>query len=616
MHSNAPTDIYSKLTDEQASVVEASPTTRIIVTAGPGTGKTHVLIARLAALVEDHGLSPGHELLVLSFSRAAVREIRTRLATAGRDVRYVRAYTFDSFATRLLSEIEPDGPWSQLDYESRIRYATSIIQGNVEAKDRIQGYTHILIDEIQDLVGERVSFVQAILQMSSGGFTLLGDSAQGIYNFQAEGEARRMGSKVFYNWLQTRFRNELVEYRLTKNHRARSEVARVALWAGSALNAAEPNYEDIKDRLETVILGLPSLGKFEHALPVLKSSTLRTAILCRTNGQALVLSRKLHEAGIDHCLQRSAVDRVVPSWIGTFFAAMDQSQIGKTAFLNLVSPLLQANAIEPEAAWKLLKRIDTKVADKIDIKQLAERIRVGNVPDELTEQPAGNLIVSTIHRSKGLEFDRVIIVEPEERDDDDLDEIAEETRVLYVALTRPKRELLHMCAPGTRGIYLNKSVDRWVRRYKSWQMVAVEIQGADTHSADPAGGFLLENCHAGETQSYIRDYVKPGDPIMLTRLKVSVSGTPRIFYTIEHNGRAVGITSERFGQSLFRVLKINDGWKVNWPIRIEDIYVETIDTVAGTSAAGQRCGLGASGIWLRVRTSGLGSLVFEKLEKR
>ena len=38
--------------------------------------------------------------------------------------------------------------------------------------------------------------------------------------------------------------------------------------------------------------------------------------------------------------------------------------------------------------------------------------------------------------------------------------------------------------------------------------------------------------------------------------------------------------------------------------------VEAIDTVAGTEAASKRTGLGCSGMWLRVRVSGLGFLRF------
>src|SRR5580704_15810602 len=52
--------------------------------------KTLVLIHRLAKLVNTDNLGPGSEILVLSFSRNAVTEIRRRLQAFGGAVAYVR----------------------------------------------------------------------------------------------------------------------------------------------------------------------------------------------------------------------------------------------------------------------------------------------------------------------------------------------------------------------------------------------------------------------------------------------------------------------------------------------------------------------------------------------
>ena len=51
---------------------------RLLVEAGPGTGKTEMAAVRMAGLVRK-GLAPG-QLLVLSFSRSAVRNLTDRLA--------------------------------------------------------------------------------------------------------------------------------------------------------------------------------------------------------------------------------------------------------------------------------------------------------------------------------------------------------------------------------------------------------------------------------------------------------------------------------------------------------------------------------------------------------
>ena len=72
----------------------------------------------------------------------------------------------------------------------------------------------------------------------------------------------------------------------------------------------------------------------------------------------------------------------------------------------------------------------------------ADAIRRGSIPDELQSSRDGDLVVSTIHRAKGLEFDNVAVVEPPEwRSDADP---AEEARVLFVAMTRARDALAHI----------------------------------------------------------------------------------------------------------------------------------------------------------------------------
>src|SRR5690349_13289553 len=112
------------LTEPQALIAYEPHAARQLVNAGAGTGKTFTLIHRVSFLVNEENLNPGSEVLLLTFSRAAAREIRDRLRlTQGRS-RYVHVATFDSFATRLLAAIQPGGDWSQAGYDARIERAT------------------------------------------------------------------------------------------------------------------------------------------------------------------------------------------------------------------------------------------------------------------------------------------------------------------------------------------------------------------------------------------------------------------------------------------------------------------------------------------------------------
>lgn len=602
----------AELTRDQRDVAGLPPTARVLVTAGPGTGKTHVLIARLRELVGTHDLSPGQEVLVLSFSRAAVRELRNRVASAGGSVAYVRAITFDSFATRLLAQLQPDGPWTQESYDGRIVRATSLIRNDERAREGLHAYAHVLIDEIQDLVGERADFVKVLLEAAPGGFTLLGDPAQGIYNFQAQGRAREIGAGALYEWLRSTFRDELQERTLSENFRAKTADSRTALWAGDPLNGSNPHYSQIRRDLTHDLLDLPSLGALDNALVVLRHAkgSGRTAVLCRTNGEALLISRRMHEAGIDHWLQRTATDRAIAPWLGVTLGNVDQRHLGKTAFLNRLSESGAIDAPSGDVAWKLLKRIDSRHSDDIDLDLIATRIRTGLVPDELTDIPPPELVVSTIHRAKGLEFDRVLLVKPSDPYDDDPQAEAEEARVLYVAMTRPRKELISIEGPAVDGRLRKANTDRWVRRgWQNWQFWGFELTGDDTDKSNPPGGLLLE-CQPSDVQDYLRTEVRPGDVVELRFVSGSTSGAPRGFYAIEHEGRDIGLTSERFSHLLYRTLKVNRTFQPQWPIAIRGLHIEAVDTVAATATVTQRCELGKSGIWLRPRVVGLGDLVW------
>lgn len=75
----------------------------VLVVAGPGTGKTHILTLRIANILRETQANPAN-ILVLTFTESAARTVRTRLAhlvgeTTARDV---AVFTFHSFCDYLL----------------------------------------------------------------------------------------------------------------------------------------------------------------------------------------------------------------------------------------------------------------------------------------------------------------------------------------------------------------------------------------------------------------------------------------------------------------------------------------------------------------------------------
>lgn len=76
----------------------------VMVVAGPGTGKTQVLAARIARILEKTDTAP-HAILALTFTEAAAKNLRERVVRlVGHEGYYVHIATFHSFCSRVIVE--------------------------------------------------------------------------------------------------------------------------------------------------------------------------------------------------------------------------------------------------------------------------------------------------------------------------------------------------------------------------------------------------------------------------------------------------------------------------------------------------------------------------------
>lgn len=85
-----------------------------MVVGGPGSGKTEFLIRRVRHLIADRGVPP-EQILILSFSRRGVADIRARVSSAlDRSLTRLPASTFHSLAMRILEAHGPDAGWGRV----------------------------------------------------------------------------------------------------------------------------------------------------------------------------------------------------------------------------------------------------------------------------------------------------------------------------------------------------------------------------------------------------------------------------------------------------------------------------------------------------------------------
>ncbi|MGY1703550.1 UvrD-helicase domain-containing protein [Geodermatophilus sp. SYSU D00697] len=599
-----------ELDDSQRRVVESPVEARLIVTAGAGQGKTEVVAARLRHLIEVEGLTGTDELLVLSFSRAAVAAVQGRVR-GDSSLSAVTVRTFDSLASRLLLEAGRDV--EGLRFDPRIRAATDLLQDQDSDVPTVDLLRHVVVDEVQDLVGDRAELVLALLNKLEleAGFTVLGDPLQGVYDFQLNDSTSSMTSAQLLDRL--RADREAVDVRLEHHYRALTSETRAVVGLGERMRSARSGRSRL-NKVRHYVDGLPSVGTLDDLVRLLPRWVGRTALLCDTNGQAMLVSRRLDELSIPHRLRRPAEQLSVPPWVAGVLAESPTRHVDRATFDRMVD---ESGMTVPETSWRLLKATERRrrTPRELDLVELAAHIAAGDVPVEMADASDADVVVSTIHRAKGLEFDIVVVVEQPERQAEEPDDAEddERARALYVAVSRARYRLAVVRSPSTRGLYSDsRPPGRWVHGYKPWQTNAFEFRLPDVERKRPYGD---DPETAQEVQRLL------GSELSATGLPVEGRLDPRRstpaapVYELSVCGHSVAITSAGFGAALMQ--RLDRVWRNHPgpPVALHGLRTDGVETAAGPPLAGDRLGVGRWGLWLAPRIGGLAHLEYERKDR-
>ena len=583
------------LTDEQRDVVGRGVDEMLLITAGPGTGKTTTLVHRIAHLVGERGV-PAADVLVLTFSRAAVATLRKRLGSLDEDAARVRVRTFDSWALEILTETGPTEEHVGGTFDRRIvRAGDALEQGRYD--EQLEDLAHVVVDEVQDLVGIRRRLVTTLLEGFDCGFTVVGDLAQSIYGFQLARGSDETG--LFVEQLRDHFRGRLHERSLTTNFRARTDDARAALTLGDELRSAPagggPNLlRDLREALDA----LDPLGEVSDplALELLGDRSGTTAVLCQDNGEALLVSEALADADVRHRLRRSATDRAAPAWLAALFHEHRAGTLTRDAFDGLAIRI----GIDrpPPDAWRLLLRCAGDRGGRVvDMGRLRTAIADGQLPDDLVVEDDDALLVSSIHRTKGLEFDRVVVVTPGRREDEDPREAA---RLLFVALTRARDEMWRLDPVRPWTVTVDRPTGRWTRCGRErWQRFGMEARGGDV-LPDLSVGRVDPGAESSQDRAV--DDLRIGDAVSLHRLDAIVPIGQAPEYVVVQGDRPVGRASEAFRCDLLRLL---GGRARRFPASMHGLRVDAVETVVSAPAATLEAGLNDYGVRRVPRLVGL-----------
>ena len=185
---------------QQRIVADDREQTNVLVLAGPGSGKTRVLVHRIAYLIRARRENP-RGILALAYNRHAAVEIRRRLMDLiGDDARGVTVLTCHALAMRLVGISFQDRERRLLDddaFREVLRQAVALLRGEglepEEADDQrerlLAGFRWILVDEYQDIGADQYELISALagrtLQDEDRKLTLfaVGDDDQNIYAF-------------------------------------------------------------------------------------------------------------------------------------------------------------------------------------------------------------------------------------------------------------------------------------------------------------------------------------------------------------------------------------------------------------------------------------------------
>jgi hypothetical protein len=319
---------------------------------------------------------------------------------------------------------------------------------------------------------------------------------------------------------------------------------------------------------------------------ILGSADEHTAVLCRTNGEVLQLSRGLSERGVAHRIQAAADVAPPPRWIADLLGAATTERITVGQLEKLEGPLAPAMRL---ACWEALSHIVDVDDGAVWLDSV--RARIDSLGSSDIRVPGHDVpVISTVHRSKGLEFDRVFVLDPELREPPDAD--GEEARVLFVALTRARDETLMIERPKPDGS-IRRRDRRWIETpWRRETPIRVEVRMGDVDRRAPPA----EGVNASDVQRHLESRVSPGDSVTLERSQ----RYGQLDYMVLHRGLEIGRAHPDFVGTLDR-LGVH-------PSAITGLAVDCVSTAAGAASATESAGLGPSGLWLVPEIFGFGQL--------
>lgn len=425
--------IFGTLSEKQMEIISDRESHCIVVAAGPGSGKTRVLAHKLASLLLLEDVK--HEqLLMLTFSRAAVIEFKQRLiGLIGNAAHFVEIKTFHSYCFDLLGIV------GNLDDAKNVvsRAAQLIENGEVEP-NRI-AKTVLVIDEAQDMSAEEYALIHALMTANEEMRVIaVGDDDQNIFEFR--------GSDSHYmTCLLKETKARLME--MTENYRSSRHVVDFANALVNCIRGRVKSAPIISMNSREGFVGIRHHISHTMYQPLVEDLLVHRGkgsicVLTQTNEEAVILVALLSKHGLN--------GKLVQSMDGFRFWNMAEVRM----FLKQINCSTSTTVI-PDDVWEMAKQKTfamyanssslhylkrclylfeqtNKAKYHTDFKEFVFESSV----EDFCDLSGADVVVSTIHKAKGREFDDVymLITKPQHIQNEVL-------RRYYVGATRAKERL-------------------------------------------------------------------------------------------------------------------------------------------------------------------------------
>lgn len=543
----------------QWRVITADSDARLIVEAGPGTGKTAVACARLAHLIAEKDIEPSNTWMI-SFTRTAVAEIRARLHSYVGDAAFaIRIATIDSHAWSIHSGHDPNARLTG-SYEENIQRVIELLKTDEDVSDELSQIEHVVIDEAQDLVGQRADLIEALVEKlpSDCGVTVFADEAQAIYGFSGDEVERRKetsakAGKSLLERLRTAeglgfTRSVLVEIYRTSSPgliKIFSELRRDVL-------DARKHRDGLHSRTAQRIRELADKSGLKWTQMKVADFQSDDLLLFRTRAEVLMASQF---CDLPHRLRLSGYGVTLPSWLALCFSEFVEPFVTERNFLDLWAAHVENKAAPqcgPAEAWKHLMRVAGRRDGSVEMQRLRRRLSQIRPPVELTLPDYGlqGPIVGTIHASKGREASNVVLLLPNGAEFESVEDETEEARVLFVGATRARASLIVGESNAFRASTLPSGrVYRSVRNGKS-TMVEIGRDG-DISARGLVGQSEFSPKDAAAAQAFL---AKVADVVTTYSLKADSDLDWRYRIVASGEGPCVGALSRNVTYDLWEVL--------------------------------------------------------------